>query len=64
MSVGGPSRWTGQSLYCGTVNATRLLLVEDDADLLLTTRLVLERQGFEVVTASASHAEPPVPALA
>lgn len=33
------------------MNATRLLLVEDDADLLLTTRLVLERQGFVVVTA-------------
>jgi DNA-binding response OmpR family regulator len=28
-----------------------VLLVEDDADLRLTTRLVLERQGFTVVTA-------------
>ncbi len=28
-----------------------VLLVEDDADLRVTTRLVLERQGFEVLTA-------------
>lgn len=34
------------------MDATRLLLVEDDPDLLLTTRLVLERQGFTVTTAA------------
>lgn len=32
-------------------NAIRVLLVEDD-DLRVTTRLVLERQGFEVLTAA------------
>jgi DNA-binding response OmpR family regulator len=29
-----------------------VLLAEDDADLRVTTRLVLQRQGFEVITAA------------
>lgn len=40
------------STRVGPVPGARILLVEDDESLRLTTRLILERYGYEVVTAA------------